>query len=619
MRELNIINDLIESKDYLPIEYFISKYSVSKRTLQNEFSYISCISKNNGFNLIQKRGRGYLIEIKDSEIFNKYISTLSVISDVPQLSSENIVAYIAVNNGYTTTESLINLLGVSKTTIKGYDKDVSKYLQNYGLELEKKAHYGMRIKGDILKRKKILIKLYSDNNDIVKKVIDEMLGDDFKKIHNCLIDTLKDNKVIINYFELTDLLNWLKVTVYINKNLNTEKNKDCKTNLIKTINDVFDIGMGEEEIKEWDKLIIVKTRDNNNCQKYLSIVKKDVEEFLIKIDEENNTSFNQDEEFKALLFTHVASLINRLSFKVSYTNPMVDEISIKYPMIFNIAIALGNVLKEKYDVEVNKDEIGFLATYFILHMEKEIVYKLKNYKKIAIVCSSGGGSAYLIKLKLKNLFISSDIETFSILHMKELEEYKPDVIFSITPLSKNLDAPVIYIKELLDDYDILNIKQLVMFERFEGISVKESNQYFLQRFFNQKYFSIQDGNFEYIECLKEMSKKLEEDGIGGFKYSENVLKREEFSPTIYINGIAIPHPIEMNAETDMISVRIFKNPIKYKNKNVSIIFMVALTKKSLELHKGITNNLFEVMNNLELVQALTKVKSLKEFLALINK
>lgn len=45
MRELDIINEPIEANDYLSIDYFINKYSISKRTLQNDFSYLVNITK----------------------------------------------------------------------------------------------------------------------------------------------------------------------------------------------------------------------------------------------------------------------------------------------------------------------------------------------------------------------------------------------------------------------------------------------------------------------------------------------------------------------------------------------------------------------------------------------
>ena len=318
------------------------------------------------------------------------------------------------------------------------------------------------------------------------------------------------------------------------------------------------------------------------------------------------------------MLNHVSSLLERSAFSISYKNPIIDEIQIKYPVAFNIAILLGKMLNSKYQVDINRDEIGFIATHFAMNMEKQLVYKFKKYNSIAIVCSSGGGSAQLIKFKISGLFKNTEIRTFSILQMKEMEDFNPDIIFSICEIETNLKVPIIYIKELLDDYDILRIKELVMFENFNQSVIQEKKTAFISKFFNIDYFDIDEKSLDYMKCLEQTSKYIEEDKIGGSNYSKYVLKREGFSSTIYLNGVAIPHPIEMNGNENLVAVKVLKKPIEFEGKKVSIIFMVCLKKESLELHKKITNDLYEVMSDVETVQLLTKVKTFKEFVAIIN-
>ncbi|MBC5628744.1 PTS sugar transporter subunit IIA [Clostridium sp. NSJ-6] len=619
MRELDIINELIEANDYLSIDYFINKYSISKRTLQNDFSYLVNITKAKGFHLTQKRGKGYLLEVTDEGKFNSFLNELKRLADKPKITVENIVGYLLVSDNYTTMDNLIDVFNSSKSLINGFKSEVDRYISKFDLKIDRKAHYGMKIINPLINRRELLVKLYLKDNRIVKEEVNRVVDERFVSIQDSLIDTLKSSNLNINYVELKELTAWLKVTIFIHTRLNTDIIDNSDLSLVNSIQEKFKVGVSYEDIEEFGRLIKAKTRSNEQNSIYLEKLAIDIEEFLINIDKENNTSFNQDEDFKKLLITHIGSLINRLSYKISYTNPIIDELAIKYPIIFNIAIALGNMLKERYGIEPTRDEIGFIATHFAVHMEKEIIYKLGKYNKIAIVCSSGGGSAYLIKLKIGNLFGNANIETFSILEMKELEEFNPDIIFSISELNTSLKVPLIYIKELLDDYDILNIKQLVMFENFNEAFVDKTKEYYLKRFFDPNYFSIEDSCEDYIECLTRMSKEIEESGIGGEDYSKYVLKREEFSSTIYLNGISIPHPIEMQANRDLISVKILKNPILFNNKKVSIIFMVALKKDNLEFNKGITNDLFEIMNNLEMVQSLIKVNSFKEFIALVSK
>ena len=44
MRLCHIMNDLLEAKDYLSLDHFIKTYEVSKRTIQNDLSYLMQMS-----------------------------------------------------------------------------------------------------------------------------------------------------------------------------------------------------------------------------------------------------------------------------------------------------------------------------------------------------------------------------------------------------------------------------------------------------------------------------------------------------------------------------------------------------------------------------------------------
>ena len=61
-------------------------------------------------------------------------------------------------------------------------------------------------------------------------------------------------------------------------------------------------------------------------------------------------------------------------------------------------------------------------------MEKEKQGKLLSYNRIGIVCSSGGGSAYMIKIQIESLFPRAEVKTFSFLQQDELKTFQPDLI-----------------------------------------------------------------------------------------------------------------------------------------------------------------------------------------------
>ena len=63
MRMYLIMQDFMSTNSYLSIDFFVQKYDVSKRTIQNDLSYLMRISPRKGFRLHNKRrGRGNMNE-----------------------------------------------------------------------------------------------------------------------------------------------------------------------------------------------------------------------------------------------------------------------------------------------------------------------------------------------------------------------------------------------------------------------------------------------------------------------------------------------------------------------------------------------------------------------------
>lgn len=608
MRILGIINDLELTDKYLSISYFIEKYSVSKRTLQNDFSYLSRVSAKNGFSIIQKRGVGYLLEVYDDLLFEKFKKDISINLYQPEFNVENIISCIILKKDYITIDNILEKLNVSRSLVKGYKLEIDLYLEKYNLKLERKSHYGLKIINDINERKNLIIELYTKNNKIIKKYIDDFVENDFKDIQEKLIDKLTKENLVINYTELKELLIWLKVTLYINS---------LENDYVSFKYNYF-LNLSDKDYDTLKKLISKKTRKKDNKKEIENSLKNNLDDFLEIFDKENNTFFNKDNEFKKSLLTHLTALLERSSFSISYQNPLIDEIQIKYPVAFNIAILLSKMLHKNYNVEIKIEEIGFIATYFAMNMEKQSLYEFRKYNSIAIVCSSGGGSSQLIKFKISSIFENTNIKTFSIIQMRELSEFNPDIIFSICELDIKTNVPIIYIKELLDDYDILRIKEIIMFGKFNEYSLKSKKQAFITQFFRNDYFEIDYISKDYIDCIKDMSEYIETKGAGNDGYSEQVLKRESFARNIYINGVSIPHPIDINGNENLISVKILKNPIIFEGKKVSIIFMICLKKENISFYKKISGNLYDIMTDIETVNLITNAKTLKEFLALIN-
>ena len=432
-------------------------------------------------------------------------------------------------------------------------------------------------------------------------------------------------KLEANFVELEELKLQL-VLLYIKASLRRNNKEKGFTQLKVSYDDIIIEHIIREvfcELKffitdeEKDYLSDFIKRKTKNKESEINSAQKDklqglIYNFFEEVDKEYSTYFLEDKEFFNLLYLHIASLIERVKRDQNLKNPFSRQISHQYPTVFNLAIQLSKRLEKEYEIKINQHEIGFIATHIAVPFEKRQGENFKQKYKIGIVCSSGGGSAYLIKLRLQEIFPNAEVKNFSLLDKEKIIEFLPDLIFSITDLSFEVNAPVILIKEILDDLDYLKIKESVRYVDDFG-KVTNPQQYFLS-LFSKKHFICIKRKLEYKDILETMAQKVVEDGACAPSYPKDVWERESFLNTIYTNGVTIPHPIEMTGNKNLISVALVQSDIEYEERKPQIIFMVSLIKGNLELHKQVTKHLSIIMEDKNVVNKLRGSQSYEEFM-----
>ena len=185
--------------------------------------------------------------------------------------------------------------------------------------------------------------------------------------------------------------------------------------------------------------------DVQSLQKlYQSFVKKVKDTLLVNFDEQR---------LFAEIQTHLKFLINRLIFHVQANDIFHREIQNKYPLAFEMAKVAGDDLKNHFGCQLELSEMSYLALYFemILH-ENGAIFQNKK-RRVAVVCTTGRGTAHMIKRQLKRV-LGHDIE---ITQYSE-ENFNPDTndnyfaVFTTIPLKLGqINSPVIQIRNLFDD------------------------------------------------------------------------------------------------------------------------------------------------------------------------
>ena len=604
MRLYSIMRDFIETADCLNLKYFTEKYHVSKRTIQGDLSYFMNIGERNGFKLHTIRGKGYLLEVTDSEKFDRFVAQLAQQHPtVPPDTPENLTAFLAVQKDYISMEETAFHFHINRSAVKALIKEVETFCRKYDVVLEIKSHYGLRLKKDNLAFTTMLAEMLEADNPVLKLYMEQSLPV-FRTIYPFLIDQITESRQQINYNELKTIYIWLgAIALQASLLCLPEERYRVKNTPVDRIADAVFQQLNKNaglNFAAWQYEVFVDVVRSNIRLKDASLdisdqLENHIEEFLKGIDARYNTKFTDDENFKKMLSEHVCLLVSRSHQKVSYKNSMLHEICIRYPLVFSVAIEFSNMLQQLYGITVTQDEAAFIATHFAGHLEKEKREKLMRFDRVAVVCSSGGGCAYLLKMQLETIFPQQKIQTFSFLNMDELELFDPDIIFTIMPLNREFNIPIIYIHELLEPEDLAAIRQFLSYDCIQNFQLSDTSSKF-DALFSRRYFQVRKAG-SYKELISEMADQLIKDDVVEAEYKDSVLEREKYMSTVFFNGVALPHPIKLCAKKSVISVCILDTPLMEQGKEVRTVFLISLRKDEYGKYEEITKLFYKLMQD----------------------
>lgn len=615
MRTYMILKALVDNQDYLPINFFMQKLKVSKRTVQSELSYLKRVGDQHGYNLTTAYGKGYILEQTDHEAVRQFLNNLmstEVVTEQEELIFDIISILLAHGSGYTTVSELAERFGLSNTLLYAKMETIAEYLNSYKLILERKSHYGIRIQGDSKAIRKLMLDFYLKGDNSFHELVKKRVGN-FGEYERIVEDDIRKNNLRIGYYEYQVLLSWLKVLI-VDELINHAATKPTATIPSQTekimdntgLSDVllhiqmhFKIFISPDVISEFNKLVQKSAQkdDQPGILTDKEKIKDDLVAFFATSDSKSRTNYSHDTEFITQLARHISFLLDRLDHKITYKNPLLLEFCIRYPLVFDTVLRFSNFLEVKYGYEISNDELGFIAVHFLNHTQKEQNERINHYDRIAILCTTGGGVSNLIRTQIQTIFPYAVIETFSFWEEVDLNRFKPNLVFSAVPLKHTPNVPTLYINELLSPQDITNIKQALFIEDFpelNSVEIKDTRNWL--SLIKPELFSVSSAE-TYLELLDKTANEIQIQGYGDDHYRQNVKLREKYMSTVYKNGLALPHPIEMCGRRSAIAVTIVKPELSVDKRPVRIVFMICLSKKDFHYYSNISNGLFQLMQN----------------------
>lgn len=158
------------------------------------------------------------------------------------------------------------------------------------------------------------------------------------------------------------------------------------------------------------------------------------------------------------LCAHVQPMLNRVQADVRIVNPLVSDIEANYQEVFSQVRKLTDTYQQSEgQPKLSDDEIGFLTIYIERALEER-----PRRKNVLIMCSTGIGTAQLLRTKIQNLFNAINIvdvlSSFEYLHNTQKYNHNIDLIISTVAIPGETIVPVVVISPLPNDVDIRRIE-----------------------------------------------------------------------------------------------------------------------------------------------------------------
>lgn len=627
-RQTKILYFISKTKDYVKSEIIANELSVSEKTIQREVKVINDILKKYDCAIKTSKGRGYCYPIESKKSLEVFLDLQKSESQlVPTLQCNRVdwlirkFVILSLQDKECTLEELCAELFVSLSTIKKDIKETKSILKKYNVNLLKKSNKGLIISGkEVDIRKVIGDYLINNKKQMNLEKILSVSSTQREKIEAGVLQSIQNNKIHITDIGFTNLILHIEIAIsrlklkkaISNDNVEitdlTSKEYLCVKEITNYLEDnIFKPIPSVEIVNIYQHLIAQK-----------KLLDKDDE---IVIDEEINEVINRtlNEIYtiyhinlfgdKFLLYglsAHLESALNRIRMNMPIYNELLEEIRENYIFQMELAKILARRLEEKLQIEIDQNEVGFLALHFGGALERANSKKKGTPIKCILVCASGIGTSVLLKTKIKTKF-QNCIEVKGVYAAYQLNDFdfsNIDLIISTIPLKEKFKVPCVYVTPIVTDNDINTIEKYVKYG-------ENCNEIDISKLFSKQIFFKDLDCTNREECLEVMTNKLYDLGYIDDECRKSYFEREKMATTEIGNKVCVPHSIEGKIYKMGVCIGILKNPITWEYGKVQLIVMLVVNKDLLKKQEEFFTRIYKQIDCSYKVEEIIKQKNIK--------
>ncbi|MCS6130830.1 PRD domain-containing protein [Clostridium botulinum] len=640
-RKLFTILEMLADSKGNTLKDFSDELGVSTRSIRTYLKQLQEEIPEDIVEIVKTNNSEYKLNIKDDEKFkqllelNRRQKQKFCQLNNPEERIDYLINRLVELNEIVTIDDLAEEMNVGRTTLVKDLKKVDQKLDEYGLVLKRKTNSGIKVEGDEINLRLIILehicKTYNDsiillesNNILTKKEI--------IKLQEQIVMNLKENRFSVTEALINNLIRYIAVMLMRLKNNKNITSLQSQYKIIKE-SEEYEIGktikstieaLKDKKIDDVEIIFIVMPLLGRNAPLYHEVLRNLTigenitllrKQIFDKVFEFTGLSLDEDEQLIQGLEYHLYYALNRIVLNIKYKNPMLKEIKEKYKLPYEVAKIAASVIEDKYQVQVEDDEIGYLALHFGTYVERagKSFIKIEN---AAIVCGTGLGTVKLLIIKLKKILGEEiNFKSFSDLDFTEDMASNYDMIFTLVDLDINTEIQIVKITSIFDESQLKGEIESQIFLNKTNEKRNDTEQYILNGMLDKKLvFYLNKNNF--MDNLEDMLDSLIKSNIVSNEYKNRVIAREKKAGTAFGGYIALPHAVDEKVNSVIVSYGILDNLIMVDGKEVGLIILLVIPSESQNSQDVIVKTYQEIIDlssDKKIVQKLIKSKNYKEF------
>ncbi|MGS0904013.1 BglG family transcription antiterminator [Bacillus altitudinis] len=633
LRQEELLRRLMQAEQELTGDEIARLIGVTSRTVRTDMKALKSILEAHGATLHMKRGAGYTLTVEDYGAFRTFLKNSmrernekknQVIPNQPEDRISYLLRRLLLSEDYMKLDELAEELFVSESTVKNDLKAVKHLFSLHGLSVAHRPKYGLRLTGDEMKLRYCLAEHVFQQEHPNPALLPE---ETYQLIQDMVRSRTKASGLHVSEIGLSNLVTHIAIAC---KRIEEKKLvmmpegelKDIQTQpafqvarqMAEDMRHVLGIDFPLSEMAYIAIHLMGAKMMAYGETGHTLFHMLDEEHFRLThqllgyVEEHMSLDIQTDKELIVGLSLHLRSAIHRFRYDMNIRNPYLSDIKRHYPIAFEAGVYMGRWLKEKENVEIHEDEIGYLALHIGAAIERTKTQTVR--KKCLIVCATGVASSQLLLHKLKAAF-SERLEIAGTASVSDLLSYdlrSIDLIISTIPLQNTLPVPVIDVHTILSEDDMLRLKRFVQGSQEMGVLRYISPK---MTFFQQDLQTRKEVLQFFVNVLQEQN-RIPDD------FEQLLLEREEVSPTSFGHLVAIPHPIKPATDDTFCAICTLRKPVLWGEERVQVVCLLSIQKTYQKELQSLYQFLVRLTEQKEVVEQIIKAASFEELTAALH-